>query len=270
MDAITLDGFVSHFCQDSPGETLWVVGGVWPAHGDLVDYQEVQNHPGTGRITEVDASTFSITRTAVIDPIPVSVWHSSYSDCLYTLHEIRVVEVYSPEDFMSRNPVTVHERDSLEEVSEFLGGFQDLGTFPPAQLTAWDDAGRYLAIPDPLPGDPKRHKSIHVVDTGDNSVAFTLSFPWYYGADAIGIRFAHKVPGHDVLWAVAYHGIHDESIADHAQTAMRVNTATQEYEFFAVEGVTDHFGDFAVSPDGETLYFPVIRTGEVIVWSPPE
>ena len=28
--------------------------------------------------------------------------------------------------------------------------------------------------------------------------------------------------------------------------------------------------DFAVSPDGETLYFPVIRTGEIIVWSPLE
>ena len=266
---ITLQGYANSFCSDSAGGKLWIVGGVWPGDGELVSHQDVRDHPDTGRLTEIDVPSFSIARIAAIDPVPVSVWYSAYTDKLYVLHEDEQAAMISSseEDWTLADRITVYDASSLQAIGDLLGGMEGLGTFPPAQLTSWDDQQRYLAIPDPGPGYPQ--KSIRVIDTVDDSIVSDLVFPRYDGG-TIGIRFAHKVPGSDILWAAAYSGVHDENVIGQGETVIRVNTATQEHEFFCADGITDHFGDFAVSPDSNTLYFTVIYTGEIIVWSPPE
>jgi DNA-binding beta-propeller fold protein YncE len=267
-DTLQLEGYVNNFCMDPPGLRLWIASAVWPGHGDMAASDEFKDHPGTGRITEVDLITFSITRVAEIDPIPVSIWYSPYSDLLYVYHEGKFIEINGPyeEDLVMSDKVCVYDLESIRKVDEFYGGLIPLFlNFPNLQLTNWDDAGRYLAIPDPGPAHPA--KSMRIIDTSDNSIEFDLSIINDID-DTMGFRYAHKVPGMDIMWAVAYHGMHDQDIFGIGESVVRINTATQEYEFFTLEGVLHHMGDFAVSADGNTLYIPVIKTGEIFVWSP--
>jgi hypothetical protein len=154
----------------------------------------------------------------------------------------------------------------MQKVTELFASSGQFTDFPHLQMTNWDDDGRYLCIP--CSYSLESMFSIRVIDTATNTIAYDLHV-LDMGNSPMGFKFAHKEVASDTLWAIAYRWIHDDNLAGQGSTVVRINTATEDYEFFLVEGLIWDSGDFTISPDGNTLYIPEIRTGDLFVWSPP-
>ncbi|HEX9746297.1 MAG TPA: hypothetical protein VGB30_12800 [bacterium] len=272
VDQIELEGLAFNLTINQAGTKIWVVSSTWPAPYEPVGPMDAKHQTGTGRITEIDLDNFSISNVIqTYYPIPISVWYSPYSDKLFVIHQDEDMIPNGPTeaDWIFGDLLVSYNLQTYQATEITRVGKIDFMKFPAAQMTSWDDQMRFLAVPDPAQGLPKR--SLLVFDTLDNSLVHELSFPTPHsdnilGQIPIGIRFCHKVPGQPYLWAITYNGLHDEDCT--GLTVIKINTDTLDLEYYCLTETTRQVGDFAVSQDGNTLYIPIIMTGEVIVWSP--
>ncbi len=276
IDQIILEGDVISLSYDPDGNRLWVVHRTWPMDGD------VMNGPApppsyAGILTEIDTTDFAISQNLAIESYPISVWYSQYSDKVYVMHGLVRTE---PAGFETEgggfvttgvallcNPITIYglDQDRLYCIGEVMGGFYNDDVMP-AQLDKWDDDGRYMAVPSSSYGIPSF--SMRVIDTYDDSVAFDLIFPTYFDSP-LPVNFVKKVTGNTDFWVMVSGDIPYENLPEGSWVVVRVNTDTLEHEIYTIDQVNARlFGNFAVSPDGNTLYLTVPHTGEIIVWSP--
>ncbi len=273
--SLTLEGEIYDLAIDKQNNRLWAVHLIWPQFDELFSETEAYLHPNTGRLTEIDLDNFQVTRELEIEPLPTAVWYSQYSNKVYVVHHLRRFEPYDPSSYGSMesmkyfgNPITIYglDQENLHKIGENFVGHHDKSLIIPYHIGNWDDSGRYLVVPSPISGRPEF--SLEVIDTVDDSIENYISFPGYPPGDLMTTKYIQKVPNIDVLWSTILFGRPDPEIYEGNRFIARVNTVTLEYEIFTIDNVNYSFGDFAVSPDGNTLYLTVPNTGEIIVWSP--
>ncbi len=274
---LTLEGRLGDLALDSQGGRLWAVHFVWPEPDEMTHALDAPSHPDTGRLSEISLGDFQVSRSMVIEAVPTSVWYSPYSEKVYVAHQLRRFihdDAYEHGGWDSfeviGNPITIYglDQERLYLIGEVFGGHHDSFLYIPYHLGAWDDEGRYLVAPSPITGRPDF--SLRVIDTVDDSVEFDLQFPSYYEGQLVTAKYVQKVPGDDVLWVAIRLGVLYPDFPGEDGVVVRVNTLTLEHDVFVIENVGSRFGDFAVSPDGDTLYLTAPSAGRVIVWSPPD
>ena len=265
MSQLQLEGGVAGLFIDDSENRLWLLHRLYPEPDDSISEEaavQVENQI-SGRLSEVNIEDFSIVRTISIPTLPMSIMHSPYSDHLYIMHEFR--RVVHELNMLGGSVLYILDAQTLDELGDDTWGKIDIVAFIPAVPSNWSDDGRYLAFPNPGHGYPEF--SIRVFDTADDTVAFDLSFP-DVNSEPLGIKYIHKVPGCDVLWAAVQQRI-PAGFPEGVNAVIRIDTSTQQYEIFEVEGERSAFADFAVSPDGGTLYLTHPWTGEIIKWTAP-
>jgi DNA-binding beta-propeller fold protein YncE len=275
---LELEGEAKDLAINPDGDTLWVVHRTWPVSGDVFTDPGIDAPPNTGRLSKIDLVNFSLVLTQTIESVPVSIWFSDYTDppLVYVLHEtyrtdyIEHVSQSDPNAAWAEitgtwNPVTIYNSDSLRRQEQELAGGAHNFDFLSAGLANWSDNNRYLAIPSPANGMPAF--SIRIVDLDNPESPTDLIFEDHY-QNAMGVKYVHKVPGLDIAWCAVNSGFSNPNQGYNKAMVVRVNTATNEHEVFYVNEAENFFGDFAVSPDGNTLYLTVPKAGHVIVWSP--
>lgn len=272
---LTLEGEIYDLAIDKQDNRLWTVQLTWPQFDELFTETDAYLHPNTGRLTEIDLDYFQVSRYLEIEPLPTAVWYSQYSNKIYVVHQMRKFEPYNPSSYGPAdslryfgNPIIIYglERENLYKIGEFYGGHHDIPLTEPYRIGNWDDSGRYLAIPSPNTGRPEF--SLEVIDTTDDSVENYISFPGFPNGNILTTKYVKKVNGEDVLWATILFNTPFENAPLGERYVARIDTATLDYEIFTIDNGNYHLGDFTVAPDGNTLYFTVPSTGEVIEWSP--
>jgi hypothetical protein len=274
---ITLDGEAEDFTISPDFSRAWVLHRTWPLMGTNYTDPNDDAPPASGLLTEVNLSSFTVSQTQTIESMPCSVWYSEDADRVFVYHELSDQEIEHVQEGNGRSYrelVGQQEIITIYDVSipgtirvepeELRGGGHNY-VWLSAHLSNWDDDGNYMAIPSPVNGMPA--VSMRVANT-ETLESFNLTFPDANG-NPMGCQYFIKVPGQNVIWAVINYGKDVPGLTATHKMVVRVETnPPYNHEVFVVNEAQEKFGDFTVSPDGNTLFLTLWRNGEVIEWSP--
>jgi hypothetical protein len=278
-DSIEVEGEPRGFELDYPNHRMWVIHRLWPPNNTPVGDPNSDAPPGTGRLSEIDLLTFTVTQTQTIESVPESVWYSPVAERLFvyhglTHHENDEIPIEPGSDRVVQVMGESHERITIYDVStlglirvepEELNGGGHFIDWSIGAMVSWDDSGAYVAIPSIV--SPMPPFSMRVANASDLSF-FDLTFD-DANETPIGALNFNKVPGQNVVWVVNGQGSDIQGGYGAHKFAVRVETTPPyNFETYIVNEATGQYGDFAVSPDGNTLYLTQWTTGEIIVWSP--
>lgn len=279
INRIQLEGEAKDFVLNANASKAWLVRRLWPLYPTPYSDPNYDAPPATGRLSEIDLTTFTVTQTQTIESMPESIWYSPVAERLFVYHGltnaiIETIPVSPGSNRVYERLLEEHERITIYDVSmpgfirvepEELDGGGHLISWHTARLSNWDDAGTFMAIPSPVHSLPPF--SMRVANAVDLST-FDLTFDDANG-NPIGALYFKKVPGQNVMWVANDTGNDIPGITATRKFAVRVETTPPyNHEIYIVDEATDQYGDFAVSPDGNTLYLTLWKTGEIIVWSP--
>jgi DNA-binding beta-propeller fold protein YncE len=260
---VQFDGGTIDLVLDEQNDRLWVLHGLFPTPTGINGIEEAckPENQSSGRLSVLQLSTMNVLQTTILPTTPDNILYSPYSQQLYVAYDIW----YIPTDFPEGCLLEIRDSQNYEVVSETAWGEIDTFGSIPIEPTFWSDDGRYLAYPSPF--HYYSAFSMRVIDTATDTVAFDITMPATYGS-ALSPKFSHKVPGLNILWADVQRDV-PPGFPDEPRTVVRIDTSSQQYQFFQVEGSSKKWGDFAVSPDGETLYLTVPHEGGIFKFTTP-
>ena len=279
---LSLTGDPVDIAVDPNGSRMWVVHRTYPWLGDSIPDPNLNNAPPeTGYLAEIGLSNFTISDEIPILSVPYSVWFSPTEERLFVSHDLSQKET---EDHFVRDGgvykivtaewerVTIYDVSQLGDITplsqELHGASPATFSLVPDLLESWSDDGSCLAISNPAVGCPPF--SMRVADAGDFT-SFDLTFP-DANNEAMGVYYAQKVPGHDVLWTKIGEGRAQVGYDPQPSNILvRVETESPyDFQAYLVNEVTTKLGHFAVSPDGDTLYISITSGGDIIKWIPDD
>ena len=262
MDALSVSGDIGDVSIDESGDWLWIVHRTYPIPGQLADLQEaLRDYPDSGYLTKIATSTFSIAATINTLPLPMSVWYSAYSNKVFVLHENEMKR--EDESDPQGSVIGTWWADTLNWAGCTVGGMHESIRFRPTMACEWSADGQFLALPNPTECSP--NYSLRVIDCEDNSIAFDLQIVDGYGK-ILNIKHVRKVPGSNILWAITNS---ERTGLGYSYCLARVDTETRDYQIFDGPEAVSAIGYGDVSDDCDTIFMPLIYTGEIVVWDAP-
>ena len=246
-------------CFGSGLDVLWVIGETWPAENEGYNYLDAYNHPGTGRLTKINLNSFQVIQTHEINPLPMSVIHSEYTQNLYIWHELETIDDESAQIVGHR----IYETDTETGTQDkyFIAG-PDSGYEGVPRMEFWSDDQRYLAVPNPRIYEPPQ--AITIMDLESWQDVTDQIFP-EVGNVPFGVRHIRRSQHQHVLWCTGW-GTIEPGNTD--EPLLMINGDTGEFEVYGVSG-PDLWGDFSISPETCFLYLVSPRTDEIFKFEPP-